>query len=63
MKWKVNLRKWQSTDITVEATTGKEAKMLAGDKVEEMLKDDTLWDTACFEIGEADIAPIDTTEE
>jgi hypothetical protein len=54
MKWKVNVRKWQSTEITVETTTGKEAKMLAYDKAEEMLKDDTLLDTACFEVGEAD---------
>jgi hypothetical protein len=63
MKWKVSVSKWQLTHITVEAATGAQAKMLAADKAEEMLKDDTLWGTACFQIDDADIAPEDAPKE
>jgi hypothetical protein len=63
MKWQVTVYKHQSASVVIEAPTGYQAKMLAGGKFSEMLGDDTLWDEADCQVGEADLASPDAPEE
>jgi hypothetical protein len=63
MKWQVTVYKNQSASVVIEAPTGLAAKRLAATKFSEMLEDDTLWDTAHCEVGEADLALADAPEE
>jgi hypothetical protein len=63
MKWEVTVYKNQLATVVIEAPTGREAKSLAITKLSEMLEDDTLWDKAYCEVGEADLALPDAPEE
>jgi hypothetical protein len=63
MKWEVTVYKQQIATVLIEAPTGYQAKMLAVGKFSEMLEDDTLWDEADCQVGEADLASPDAPEE